>query len=176
MIHFGSGGISEMRVHLEGIHTVKSKGQTYHYAWRGGPRIMGKPGTPAFIEAYYQAHASSKRPASNCLFTLITDFKQSSDFAGLSARSRRDYRTYLTVIESRFGTMPLKLLDDPRARGVFKDWRDTFADTPRKADHLWTALSRVLSFAKDRGRLSTNVCERGGRLYKARRQENIWLE
>ena len=72
--------------------------------------------------------------------------------------------------------MPLKAVQDPRARGLFKEWRDGFADNSRKADHLWTALSRVLSFGKDRGRLTGNVCERGGRLYKAERQDKTWTE
>ena len=46
--------------------------------------------------------------------------------------------------------------------------------TPRTADYAWTTLARVLSVAKDRGRLAVNVCERGGRLYKADRSEKIW--
>jgi integrase len=46
--------------------------------------------------------------------------------------------------------------------------------TPRKADYAWAVLARVLSFGKDRTRIKTNVCERGGRLYTAQRQEKIW--
>jgi len=46
--------------------------------------------------------------------------------------------------------------------------------TPRTADYAWTTLARVLSVAKDRGRIAVNVCERGGRLYKADRSEKIW--
>jgi integrase len=72
--------------------------------------------------------------------------------------------------------MPLKLVERPDARGVFMERRDTFAATPRKADYFWTTLGRVLSFGKNRGRISVNVCERGGRLYKADRREKIWSE
>ena len=165
-----------MRVPLKGIHTVRGKGRTYYYAWRGGPRINEKPGTPAFLLSYKEAHASRRRPPENCLFTLISEFKQSADFSRLSARTKKDYRTYLAVVEEKFGSMPLKAVQDPRARGLFKEWRDGFADNSRKADHLWTALSRVLSFGKDRGRLTGNVCERGGRLYKAERQDKTWTE
>src|SRR6516165_7995122 len=46
--------------------------------------------------------------------------------------------------------------------------------TPRKADYVWTTLARVLSFAKDRGKIAVNVCERGGRLYDADRAEIVW--
>ncbi|MGY4364678.1 hypothetical protein ACVW1A_000743 [Bradyrhizobium sp. LB1.3] len=41
--------------------------------------------------------------------------------------------------------------------------------TPRKADLAWTVLARILSFAKDRGIITSNPCERGGRLYVADR-------
>jgi integrase len=67
-------------------------------------------------------------------------------------------------------------LADRRVRGEFKTWRDSFAETPRKADYAWTTLARVMSFAKDRGIIATNPCERGGRLYVADRKDNIWTE
>src|SRR5215207_1565468 len=173
---FGTWLAGTMRVCLKGVHAVRAKGRTYYYAWRGGPRISGKPGTPEFVREYHEAHAARRRPPENCLFTLIAEFRQSAEFAGLSGRTKHDYRVFLRVIEDRFGTMPLKALEDPRARGLFKQWRDGYADRPRKADHLWTALSRILSFGMDRGKLTTNVCERGGRLYKASRQDKVWSE
>lgn len=67
-------------------------------------------------------------------------------------------------------------LPDRRVRGEFKTWRDTFAETPRKADYAWTTLARIMSFAKDRGIIATNPCERGGRLYVADRKDKIWTE
>jgi integrase len=66
-------------------------------------------------------------------------------------------------------------LESPKARGIFKTWRDTMADNPRKADYAWVVLARVLSIAKDRGTIATNPCERGGRLYSVDRAEVIWL-
>ena len=50
------------------------------------------------------------------------------------------------------------------------------AVNPRKADYAWTTLARLLSIAKDRGRISVNPCERGGRLYQADRTEKVWGE
>ena len=46
--------------------------------------------------------------------------------------------------------------------------------TPRKADYVWTTIARVLSVAKDRGKIAVNVCERGGRLYESDRSEIVW--
>jgi integrase len=79
------------------------------------------------------------------------------------------------MIEEEFGTMPLSVVQDRRARGKFKEWRDGMAVNPRKADYAWTVLARVLAVAKDRGLIAVNVCERGGRLYEADRAEIIWL-
>ena len=151
-----------MRVHLKGIHSVRSKGCVYHYAWRGGPRIKAEPGSPAFMREYQEAHAARQRPPENCLFTLIVEFKQSAEFPR-SAATRKEYLRYLRLIEDEFGTMPLKAVEDGRARGVFMKWRDSMSGTPRKADYAWAVLARVLSFGKDRAKLDTNVCERGGR-------------
>jgi hypothetical protein len=57
-----------VRVHLKGIHSVRwrlASGEivTYHYAWRGGPRLIGKPGSPEFVRSYNEAIASRRRPA-----------------------------------------------------------------------------------------------------------------
>lgn len=49
--------------------------------------------------------------------------------------SRRSYLTYLKLIENEFGDLPLAALADRRVRGDFKNWRDSFAETPRKADY-----------------------------------------
>jgi hypothetical protein len=56
-------------------------------------------------------------------------------------------------------------------------WRDKLAiRSRRQADYAWTVLARVLSWAKDRGIISVNPCERGGRLYRGSRAEKIWTD
>jgi integrase len=37
-------------------------------------------------------------------------------------------------------------------------------------------LQRILSVAKDRGKIKTNPCERGGRLYEADRSDKLWTD
>jgi hypothetical protein len=54
-----------MRVHLKGIHKVKMRLATgevvfYYYAWRGGPRLKGAPGSAEFIRSYDEAHTSQR--------------------------------------------------------------------------------------------------------------------
>jgi integrase len=81
---------------------------------------------------------------------------------------------YLKLIDAKFGTMPIAAVEDKRARGEFKKFRGIFSATPRKADYVWTTLARVLSVAKDHGKIGVNVCEKGGRLYDADRSDIIW--
>ena len=170
-----------MRVVLRGIHKVKKRLangdiKIHYYAWRGGPAIHAKPGSPEFVHAYNEAHASIRRPTAGTLMTIIAEYKASPDFTKLAPSSRRMYLRYIGLIEVAFGDLPLAALADRRVRGEFKAWRDTFAATPRKADYAWTTLARLMSFAKDRGTIATNPCERGGRLYAADRTDKFWGE
>jgi hypothetical protein len=71
--------------------------------------------------------------------------------------------------------MPIKALADRRARGVFMDWRDELAlKSLRGADYTWTVLAAVLAWAKDRGKIPINPCERGGRVYHGTRVDKVW--
>jgi hypothetical protein len=104
----------------------------YYYAWRGGPKLRGEPGSPEFINSYNDAIASQKRPVSG---TLLTDHGISK-LGRILEEVRRDaarVKAYLRLIEDKFGDMPIEALSDPRVRGEFKAWRDKMADKPRKA-------------------------------------------
>lgn len=174
-------GKRDVRVHLKGIHQVRVKiadGSlaTYYYAWRGGPRIKGVPGTPAFIQAYTEAMGQRTKTARGTMLALTGEFRASGEFTSKSKNTQRGYLRYLKLIEAEFGDMPLTALSDPEVRGEFKAWRDTMSANPRKADYAWTTLARVLSIAKDRGRIKVNPCERGGRLYEADRTECLWTD
>src|SRR3954447_9054422 len=174
-------GDHAVRVVLKGIHKVKRRlanGETkgHFYAWRGGPANHAQPGTPEFVREYYDAHASLRQPRAGTFMTIIAQYKAAPEFTGLAASTRRAYLTYIKLIEDEFGDLPVAALADRRVRGEFKTWRDSFAETPRKADYAWTTLARVMSFAKDRGIIATNPCERGGRLYVADRKDKLWSE
>lgn len=170
-----------MRVVLKGIHKVKKRlasgeVKVHFYAWRGGPAILAKPGTPEFVHAYNDAHTDIRQPRPDTLMTIIAEYKASPEFTRLAPSTRRSYGLYIELIEDAFGDLPLAALADRRVRGEFKTWRDGFAATPRKADFAWTVLARMMSFAKDRGTIATNPCEKGGRLYVADRADKLWGE
>jgi integrase len=170
-----------VRIRLKGIASATNvladgSRRTYFYAWRGGPRLEGKPGEPAFIASYNAAVATRRQTKIGTLQKLIDIYLDSTEFQNdLSERTKTDYRGIIIRIKTRFGTMPLEAVEDRRARGVFKAWRDGLAlKSARQADYAWTVLARILSVAKDRGFITVNQCEKGGRIYRSDRAEIIW--
>lgn len=169
-----------MRVNLKGLNfTTKRLAdgslRTYRYAWRGGPLLRGELGTPEFIASYNEAVATKVQPATGTLLSLLQDFQVATDFTDLRDRTRSDYIKQIKLIESEFATFPLAALADRRSRGVFLDWRDKLAARSRRqADYAFQVLTRVLSWAKERGKIAVNPCERAGRLYRGNRVDKIW--
>jgi integrase len=108
---------------------------------------------------------------------LISLYKQTTEFTRCSARTQADYLKQISKIEAKFGSLPLIALESRLARGAFKEWRDDLArKSLRQADYAWSVLQRILSVAKDRGKIAVNPCERGGRLYVADRTEKLWTD
>jgi integrase len=169
-----------MRINAKGLHwtTVTLADGTkkiYWYAWRGGPRLVGEYGSPEFIASYNAAIATKIAPPEGRLLALLQSYQKSQDFLSLRERTRADYVKQIAKIEQKFGDAPLKALADPRTRGVFLDWRDELALMPkRQADYAWQVLKLMLNWAKDRGRITVNPCEGGGRVYHGTRVDFVW--
>jgi integrase len=169
-----------MRIELRGIHSTYATladgtKVTYWYAWRGGPRLRGEPGTPEFVASYNEAVAQRAPAAEGRLQSLLDAYQRSQRFLGRRERTRADYIKQIKIIEAEFGDFPLKALGAREARGEFMDWRDKLAlKSVRQADYAWTVLALILAWAKDRGKISLNPCEKGGRLYDGTRVDFIW--
>jgi hypothetical protein len=85
-----------MRVQLKGINTYTAKladgtTKTYWYAWKGGLRLQGEPGTPEFIASYNEAAAQKVRAPEGGLLSLLQAYQASDDFRQLAPRTRDDY-------------------------------------------------------------------------------------
>ncbi|WP_417281067.1 MULTISPECIES: site-specific integrase [Alphaproteobacteria] len=168
-----------MRVRLRGIHRVRAKlasGEVreYYYAWRGGPKLDGAPGSEAFLRSYNAAIEARKETDTGTISALVRMYRSSPEFTGLAEITKRDYRAVFDKIRQEFGTMPIKAATDPRARRLFKAWRNRYSATPRKADRYWSVLKRVFSYAVDNGEIPLNPCAGGGRLWSGSRKESIW--
>ena len=169
-----------MRVRLKGLNRVTKRladGRiaTYWYAWKGGPPIRGEPGTPEFMASYNDAISRKVRPAAGVLLSILQGYQGSQDFRRLADRTRADYVAKIKLIEAEFGDLPLSGLTERRTRAIFMAWRDKLAETSRRqADYAWTVLARILSWAMNRGLVSKNPCEKGGRVYRGSRADKIW--
>ncbi|MGV3580039.1 tyrosine-type recombinase/integrase [Brevundimonas sp.] len=166
-----------VKVVLKGVHTVRMGERTYHYAWRGGPRIMGVPGSPEFIAAYTDAHASRKVSDDGKMRGLVANYRGSKAFNDLAPSTRKIWNRWLDKVVERFGDYRVGLFDHPdKIRPIIKRWRDQWADRPRSADYAIQVLSRVLTHAVDLDRISTNPCEGIKSLYSADRSDIIWTD
>ncbi len=167
-------------VRLSGIKTTRKKLadgsiKVFRYFRANNEPLRGKPGSPEFMASYAAAAAKVRAVPPSQFRSIIVKFKASADWAELSDKSKKDYGRYVSMIEREFGDMPVAAVEDPKARGVFKEWRDGMAQTKRKADYAWSVLNRILSWAADRALIDHNPCTRGGRLYKGGdRTEIIW--
>jgi integrase len=149
--------------------------KTYYWAWKGGPPLRGKPGSPEFIQSYNEAIARKVAPPSGVILSILQGYQASDQFRSREPRTRADYIRQIKLIEKKFGDFPLSALTDRRTRGIFKGWRDELAmRSRRQADYAWVVLALVLAWALDRGLVAANPCERGGRLYRGSRADKIW--
>src|SRR6266566_9254851 len=169
-----------MRIQLKGLNSKRKRLadgsiRVYYWAWKGGPPLLGEPGTPEFIASYNEAVARKVVPPTGRLLSVLHAYQTSDEFRTLAPRSRSDYIGKIKLIEKTFGDFPLSAMADNRSRGIFKAWREKLAlSSRRQADYAWVVLARVLSWGMDRGLVAANPCARGGRLYRGSRAEKIW--
>lgn len=180
-------------VRLKGINKVRKRMadgrvETIYYAWRGkgAPRLEGHPGSPEFVASYTRAVAERRAPKiADNLSALVGRYKADPEFKNLAESTRAEWMRWLDRIaqdrdsaegELDIGGLPLKALEDRRARADLLDWRNQWADRPRSADYAMQVLSRLLAFGVDRGELSINIAAGVSQLYEGSRADQIWTE
>lgn len=164
-------------VELKGIHTVKAKGNVYYYAWRGGPRLDGHPGTAAFMASYNEAIANRMEPESGRFRSIITHYK-ATEFKKLADSTKRVWSPWIDRISEHFGNLSIAQFNrTDKIRPRIRQWRGQYSDTPRAADTGMQVLSRILSHGVDpMGKLSANPAEGIKHLYSSDRSEIIWTD
>jgi integrase len=167
-----------VKVDLKGITKVRAKGRIYYYAWRGGPRLRGAPGSLEFLQSYNEAIEDRRTPDTNRFRSLVTLYKASSDYKVLADTTRKNWAPWLDRIADHFGDLRIAQFDRPaKIRPIIRKWRSRWADKPRTADYGLQVLSRVLAYAVDPlGKIASNPCEGIKRLYSTDRSEVIWTD
>lgn len=171
-----------VRAKLQGINTVRkrlSDGtlRTYYYHRTTGLPLSGEPGSPDFIRDYATAEKTLVDRHSGLFNGLVREYTLSPEFAKLRESTQREYRRMLGKAETKFGTMPLAALEDPRVRQHFMTWRNDVAKASgdREADNRLSVISALLSWAKENGQIFSNHVAGFRRLHRADRSDLIWL-
>jgi hypothetical protein len=142
-------------------------------------RLYGEPGSPEFISDLVRAEEFLKGRLNdenfhglNRAYTLSIEFETK-----LAESTQSEYKRMLTKTEPKFGNMPISVLEDPRIVRDFLDYRETIPRTSgeREADNRLSAISAMLTWAKEHGRLTVNYLNGFRRLYHSDRSEKIWL-
>src|SRR4051812_7746072 len=124
------------RIEVRGIAIVKAKGREYHYAWRGGPRLNGEPGSAEYLASYIEAHESLKVSDDGRFRALVNLYRSSTAFTNLAETTRRQWAPWLDRIGEHFGPLRIGQFNRiDKIRPLIRKWRQCWAETPRTADY-----------------------------------------
>jgi integrase len=163
---------------VKGLHKVTSKGHTYWYVGRGrgAPAVKGAYGTTEFWASYDAAIREMHIPEPGRFRSLVTLYRSSPDYEKLAAWTKRKWGPWLDRIADYFN-LSIAAFDNSKVRPIIRQWRNTYAATPRSADMGLQVLSRVCAYAVDPlGKLTSNPCLGIKALYSSDRAEIIWTE
>jgi hypothetical protein len=98
-----------MRILLKGLNSVTKRLadgtlRTYYYAWKGGPPLQGKLGTPEFFASYNEAVTRKVVPPRGTLLSVLQAYQASEDFIGLAESTRVGYVGLIRRIEKNSAT------------------------------------------------------------------------
>ncbi|MDH4384696.1 MAG: tyrosine-type recombinase/integrase [Caulobacter sp.] len=167
-------------VQLKGLNSLTKtladgRRVTYWYAWKGGPRLPGRPGSKDFMAAYMAALTDRKMPKASTLAALALRYKASPEFTKNALSTKAEWSRWLDRInDDEIGQLTFRALDDRRVKADLLEWRDQWADRPRSADYAMQVLSRVLSWAVSRGELAYNHAAGAEQLSGGNRSDQIW--
>jgi integrase len=168
------------KVALRGVHKVTSRGKVYHYAWRGGPRLKGEPGSREYVLSLAEALETRRAPDKTRVAGLVTAYKASPAWhTDIGAGTRKTWAPWLDRIIEKFGPLPLTAFRRPEVAAQVEIWRDAIKAEPRKrgtgdraADTAIQVMSRVMSY----GKVTPNPCAGIGKLYSNNRADIIWTD
>jgi integrase len=151
----------------------------YWYHRAAKKRLRGDPGSAEFMVDYVAAEASIQTPTDDgATFNgLARQYTLSAEFQGtLAPSTQSEYRRLLKTAEQEFRDLPTAALKEWEVREDFLNWREKVARTSgyREADHRLSAISAMLTWAVDRGRLPVNHLKGFKRLYGTDRSDMIW--
>lgn len=145
----------------------------YGYYGRGkGSIALGIEGTAEFVLRL--GVALKREPEPSTVAFLIYRYKTSPEFARLADRTKADYRKFLDKIQDKFGALSLRAMADRKIAEHLYAWRDSMAQSPRRADYALQVLKVLLAWGHRRGHIEHNRAEGVSRLHKGDRRDKVW--
>lgn len=161
------------------FYTKRAKGKEYIYH-KDGPgrrRLHGMPGTPAFEAEIRRAHEADRIALrKDNVASLCAEYRSDVRFKSTSATTQKQWRRWLNIIERDFGDLRVAAFEAHESKARIATWRSQWETTPRTADYAIQVLSRLLSFAIQKGKIQRHHCAGLDRLYKGDRSAIIWDE
>ena len=71
--------MSDLRKRIAKVRKRLASGQVveYHYAWRGGPRLAGEPGSAEYLRSLLAAHEANHEPQGDVFQAIVTGYRKS---------------------------------------------------------------------------------------------------
>ena len=140
-------------------------GAEYHYFRHQGiyQRLPGAPGSAEYLHRYADLLATievkQSRTPEGSVRAVVNDFKASAEFSALVPKTRRDYDRMLALLDP-IGSDPLV---DVKRKHILLIW-DHLKEKPRTAKLFAQVVSRLFTWAIDRGLVDINPAEKIKRL------------
>lgn len=161
------------------FYTKRAKGKEYIYH-KDGPgrrRLHSIPGTPAFEAELRRAHEADRMAQrKDNIASLCAEYRSDVRFKATSATTQKQWGRWLNIIERDFGDMRVAAFEVHDSKARIATWRSQWESTPRTADYAIQVLSRLLSFAIQKGKLQRHYCTGLDRLYRGDRSGIIWTD
>lgn len=148
------------------VFRVKAKGRDYYYFQPGrGTKYAGKrvrlpedPQSATFWHVYEELAGRDQsmkfQPKAGTVDALIHAYQESPEFERRKPRTKEEYSRHMRTLSEILGSLNVHTI---RPKHVLQ-LRDSFADTPTKADHIVAMLSILMSWGVPRDYADSNPC------------------
>ncbi|WP_395944405.1 tyrosine-type recombinase/integrase [Brevundimonas sp.] len=130
-------------------------------------------GVDELVKSYAASRVAGQKPTKTVHDLVVLYRGDPEGLPKLAKTTRAQWSPWLDKIDNQFGSLELRLLKAAGARNAIKRWRNSMADTPRKADYGIQVLRRVLSFGMEEGLVEANPAASFKKLHNVNRADQI---
>lgn len=136
-------------------------------------RLCSTSEEPRILFKHYEAALEQYQVKAGSFADLVDQFFLSESFADLGARTQKDYKRYATVVLKVFGKVKAKAVRPEHIR-EYMDIRGKQAKVQANREHSF--MSKVFSWAYERGKVSINPCLKVRKFTEKSRERYITTE